>query len=170
MVICNSDITDDWVLDTAFRLNVCGLGLLFWYDITSISRLCKPCHTETSYCTANGANIYDWWEITFFYVQFANANSSQHACIITSCDFVLPYCVMGLGHPCYTSLEPINHLKLESLLIVLLETQFITMTSSNGNIFRVTGHLGGEFTGPRWIPHTKASDAELWCFLWSASE
>ena len=39
------------------------------------------------------------------------------------------------------------------------------MTSSNGNIFRVTGHLCGEFTGPRWIPHTKASDAELWCFL-----
>ena len=24
--------------------------------------------------------------------------------------------------------------------------------------------------GPWWIPHTKASDAELWCFLWSASE
>ena len=23
---------------------------------------------------------------------------------------------------------------------------------------------------PRWIPRTKASDAELWCFLWSASE
>ena len=28
----------------------------------------------------------------------------------------------------------------------------------------------GEFTGNRWIPRTKASDAELWCFLWSASE
>ena len=42
------------------------------------------------------------------------------------------------------------------------------MTSSNGNIFRVTGHLCGEFTGPRWIPHTKATDAELWCLLWSA--
>ena len=39
------------------------------------------------------------------------------------------------------------------------------MTSSNGNIFRVTGHLCGEFTGLRWIPRTKASDAELWCFL-----
>ena len=39
------------------------------------------------------------------------------------------------------------------------------MTSSNGNIFRVTGHLCGEFTGHRWIPRTKASDAELWCFL-----
>ena len=46
----------------------------------------------------------------------------------------------------------------------------VMMTSSNGNIFRVTGHLCGEFTGPRWIPRTKASDAELWCFLWSASE
>ena len=44
------------------------------------------------------------------------------------------------------------------------------MTSSNGNLFRVTGHLCGEFTGPRWISRTKASDAELWCFLWSASE
>ena len=29
--------------------------------------------------------------------------------------------------------------------------------------------LCGEFTGHRWIPHTKASDAELWCFLWSAN-
>ena len=44
------------------------------------------------------------------------------------------------------------------------------MTSSNGNIFRVTGHLCGEFTVPRWIPYTKASDAELWCLLWSAPE
>ena len=44
------------------------------------------------------------------------------------------------------------------------------MTSSNGSIFRVTGHLCGEFTGSRWIPRTKASDAELWCILWSASE
>ena len=27
-----------------------------------------------------------------------------------------------------------------------------------------------EFTGPRWIPRTKASDAGVWCFLWSACE
>ena len=44
------------------------------------------------------------------------------------------------------------------------------MTSSNGNIFRVTGPLCGEFIGDRWIPRTKASDAELCCFLWSAPE
>ena len=42
------------------------------------------------------------------------------------------------------------------------------MTSSNGNIFRVTGPLCWEFTGYRWIPLTKPSNAELWCFLWSA--
>ena len=41
------------------------------------------------------------------------------------------------------------------------------MTSSNGNIFRVTGPLCGEFTGHWWIPLTKASDTELWCFLLS---
>ena len=41
------------------------------------------------------------------------------------------------------------------------------MTSSNGNILRVTGHLCGDFPGPRWVPRTKASDAEPWCFLWS---
>ena len=41
------------------------------------------------------------------------------------------------------------------------------MTSSNGNIFRVTEPLCGDFTGHRWIPLTKASDAELWSFLWS---
>ena len=39
----------------------------------------------------------------------------------------------------------------------------IIMTSSNGNIFRVTGNLCGEFTGHR----KKADDAELWYFLWS---
>ena len=44
---------------------------------------------------------------------------------------------------------------------------FIMMTSSNGNVFRVTDPLCGEFTGHRWIPLTKASDVELWCVLWS---
>ena len=49
----------------------------------------------------------------------------------------------------YTTDAPIAHFEV------------IMMTSSNGNIFRVTGHLSGEFTGRRWIPRTKASDAEL---------
>ena len=44
------------------------------------------------------------------------------------------------------------------------------MASSNGNISRVTGPLWGEFTGHLWIPLTKTSDVELWCFLWSTPE
>ena len=44
----------------------------------------------------------------------------------------------------------------------------IMMTSSNGNLFRVTGHLCGKFTSHRWIPRTKSSNAEFWCFLVSA--
>ena len=56
----------------------------------------------------------------------------------------------------------------EPLILCTFLLTYSMMTSSNGNIFRVTGHLCGEFTDHRWIPLTKASDAELWCFLWSA--
>ena len=68
----------------------------------------------------------------------------------------------GPGQQCLVWYQPRRHII--SNIIVFM------MTSSNGNIFRVTGHLCGELTGSRWIPHTKASDAELWCFLWSAAE
>ena len=56
--------------------------------------------------------------------------------------------------------EGVNDEVLLTLVLVC-----IVMTSSNGNIFRVTGLLWGEFTGHRWIPLTKASDAELWCYF-----
>ena len=49
-------------------------------------------------------------------------------------------------------------------------TPWFIMTSSNGNIFRVIGHLWGIHRSPVNSPHTKANDAELWCFLWSAPE
>ena len=38
---------------------------------------------------------------------------------------------------------------------IITSPPYIMMTSSNGNIFRVIGHLCGEFTGHRWIPRTK---------------
>ena len=57
-----------------------------------------------------------------------------------------------------------------ALLQVRPEMPVHMMTSSSENFFRVTGLLCGEFTGHRWIPRTKASDAELWWFLWSAPE
>ena len=51
-----------------------------------------------------------------------------------------------------------------------LSPYIIMMTLSNGNIFSVTGPLCREFTDHQWISRTKASDADLWCFLWSAPE
>ena len=48
--------------------------------------------------------------------------------------------------------------------LTTLSTAVLTMmTSSNGKIFRVTGLLWGESL-------TKASDADLWCFLWCEQE
>ena len=46
----------------------------------------------------------------------------------------------------------------------------IMVSSSNGNIFRITGPLCREFTGHRCIPLTKASDVQLCYFLWSVPE
>ena len=69
---------------------------------------------------------------------------------------VAPYHVINLHRLVLTiSLAPTGCYHLDHIM----------MTSSNGSIFRVTGHL----CGPRWIPCTKASDAGLWCFLWSVS-
>ena len=51
------------------------------------------------------------------------------------------------------------------IMLIRIKTHKNMMTSLNGDIFRVTGLFSGEFTGPRWIPLKKASDAEFWCFL-----
>ena len=59
-----------------------------------------------------------------------------------------------------------NPLRSISTLAAILGTNIQSI--GHRNIFRVTGSLCGEFTGHPWIPLTKASDAELWCFLWSA--
>ena len=54
--------------------------------------------------------------------------------------------------------------------VAMFKATVIIIKSSNGNILHVTGLLWGESTGNRWIPLTKASGVELWCFLWSAPE
>ena len=71
------------------------------------------------------------------------------------------------------SSEVINSMKIQftsNPSLHIGEVGCYMMTSSNGNIFCVSGPLWGEFTGHRWILLTKASDAELWCFVWSALE
>ena len=60
-----------------------------------------------------------------------------------------------------------NVLVMQEATISYHVIDYAIMTSSNGIIFHVTGPLWGEYTDHWWIPLTKASDAELWCFLWS---
>ena len=98
-----------------------------------------------------------------------------------------------MGHPCTGDVNAMVYVMLcfvviityiwiyyKYLLIYLLQDCIIgtgqlwdlyqsMMTSTNGNIFRITGPLWGEFTGHQWIPLAKAGDTELWCFLWSVS-
>ena len=54
--------------------------------------------------------------------------------------------------------------------IIYKMMQKYMMMSSNENIFCITVPLWGESTNHWWIPLTKASDTELWLFLWSAPE
>ena len=52
--------------------------------------------------------------------------------------------------------KPSSEPRVVSLLMHKCITQLqYMMTSSNGNIFRITGYLCGEFTGSRQIPRTK---------------
>ena len=43
-------------------------------------------------------------------------------------------------------------------------------TSSNGNFCHVAGHLYREFTGHRWTPLAKASDADLYMYIYTVSD
>ena len=61
--------------------------------------------------------------------------------------------VQSINQPCLLSFWPL-----------------VMRTSSNGNIFPCNWPFVRGLHRSRWIPHTKASDAELWCFLWFASE
>ena len=61
-----------------------------------------------------------------------------------------------------------RHVDLWELLHKVMKQ--LMMTSSAGNIFRVTEVLCEEFTGHRWTVRLKASNAELWYFLWSVAE
>ena len=56
------------------------------------------------------------------------------------------------------------------LALLLLRGSVLMMMLLNGNIFRVSGPLWGESAGHRYIPVTKLSDSEFWCFIWSAPE
>ena len=107
---------------------------------TTVSLLTRVCITRPQ-----------WFKLAQFHtISIHCLFTLRYECVM------LIYCVKKIytqGWPRYTALSN-------------MDIQLNIMTSSNGNILGFTGPLCGH----RWIPHTKASDAELWCFLWSAPE
>ena len=61
----------------------------------------------------------------------------------------------------YKHFEMHFRFSLSFLSVSKFTKRYSMMTPSDGNIFRGTGPLCGEFTGHRWIPLTKASDSEF---------
>ena len=55
-------------------------------------------------------------------------------------------------HGCLVSVLQCTVMSLVPVMTYCLSDATPMMTSSNGSIFRVTAHLCGEFTGPRWFP------------------
>ena len=119
------------------------LGKKPWGVIRSMTKLIR--HTKTSFYLNSGIDS-----------GIFNCNTTHLIIYIWS---LLPNSAVSSG----------NHtVEYRRLFDGMIRIRLLMMTSSNGNFFRVTGTLfGGIFTGHRWIPLTKASDAELWCFLWS---
>ena len=124
------------------------------------------------------SNAHMYWEVTSVNLDACSANPFlwTNAVLLSIKSIGTPFSEIWIK-PHQFSFKKMN-LKISpakwrssySILNLFVVIVIVMMTSSNGNIFRVNGPLCGEFTGHRWIPHTKASDAELWCFLWSAPE
>ena len=120
---------------------------------------------SASKATLMNMDKYFMW---IHYERLRNHNKAKHN--KTVCIFLGIYCIYAspdLNQPETISLKNIIH-NISCLLQYTMALKELPMaTSSNENIFFVTGPLCREFTGHHWIPLTKAGDTELWCFLWS---
>ena len=116
---------------------------------------CQSCKYSTDWLSTD----YDWlWILTHLLIYC----SIQNLSILT----ISRQNTLSLG--CYTSIRIMSSddsthsrqskiIQLYSQWAVIYEQQFL-MTSSNGNIFRVTGLLCAEFTGPHTKPVTRSFD------------
>ena len=132
----------------------CTLFKLYWFIFTNITWIYREHDLGCALITmsdpmAMNHKRHVWWQ------------KHLPACISDGCIHVYSEHTGSINFQVTlsTSSEWCDGIKLRSVAYFIWLLQF-----------RVTGHLCGEFTGHRWIPRTMASDAELWCFLWSASE
>ena len=132
--------------------NITSVDMRYLFNVIMDVRLCM--HTCVKYCNTLVSFFLIIWELIYWNVcHFPSFNVSIHNQQFDH------WVIVWIG----------NNVEMSGIQVISPKWHRLgshMMTSSNGNIFRVTGPLCGEFTGHRWIPRTKASDAELWSFCW----
>ena len=121
-----------------------------------------------------------WWRNDNWQLWQVLQNSHQPLELINqpnnTTDQQVPLLIIKFYHPhVISSLESSKSTQFNVILwhtshnngvpIESLESWSVMMMSCHRNAFHITGPLWGESTGYRWIPLSKASDAELWWFL-----
>ena len=143
--------------------------------ITAILYISVTCFRSMHFGTKGNWGIRLWK--SHITISTSKALTSDSLPVWSKCDIMYCYqyqstsvclsIILNVTWPSYlciaVCLQHLLYIRLKSLWYIAA-----FMMSSNGNIFLVTGPSCGEFTGDQWIPLTKACDAELWCFLWSA--
>ena len=148
------------------RLSICPLRRVVSQTVSNAASTSMPWHYHVNVTYVLRGSVYLFlcdcvspytaWIPETFAVDFAlGCTSKELWTCLTLCYVLLCFSTGCFAHD--------RHVQVSICQIgVYLRSM---KTSTNGNIFRVTGLVCGEFTGHRWIPCTKASDAELWCFL-----
>ena len=158
------------MLNIFFFFFTCGVKNKFWWCIKEVARITiskhvilkSPLHFFLLECFAElPSQLYKQHS-----VEFSCESSRSHftGFVLTKISLKKIGKLQGQNWTCWFQKQIGGHYA-ESTGKCCLHNM---MTSSNGNFFCFTGPLCGEFTGHRWILLTKASDVELWCFLWSA--
>ena len=103
-------------------------------------------------------------------------NQASHSLGRDKMSYWLAWCILTLlPEPILTKIADAIYgiTKPQSVMLTISRDDkicYVMMMSWNGNIFCITGPIWGEFTSHCWVPLTKASVAELSCFLWSEPE
>ena len=124
------------------------LGVFYLYYFTDIVSLLIFHH-----CTCHIVFLHSIYVLLGVYASLTPALFYQlWICFTASEDFVFDSRV---------NYDSVHYKIMNIWFISMCNSFFIMMTSSNCNIFRVTGPFCGEFTGHQWIPRTESSDVSV---------
>ena len=153
----------NWTLENQFQWQLIRNQHIFIQDYAFENVVCKMASISSRPQWVKMYTCDQWLKFGKLAILFLFPNTYQiihiRFLIISVCFLMIWYWWILLLSSRIISLAP------EQFTMVAPQALDHMMTSSNGNIFCVTGHLCGVFTGHRWIPRTKATDGELWCFL-----